>query len=89
MEVNANLVRSSRLRDVELDVYFCRTKYDVDFFKQFRVVMNALDNMGARSHVNRMCLAANLPLIESASAGFKGNVTVSVVRHFFYASVML
>lgn len=40
------------------------------------MVMNALDNRAARSHVNRMCLAANVPLIESGTAGYLGQVTV-------------
>lgn len=34
--------------------------------------MNALDNMDARRHVNKMCMAANVPLIESGTAGYSG-----------------
>ena len=30
----------------------------------------------ARSHVNRMCLAADIPLVESGTAGYLGQVTV-------------
>ncbi|GFQ76042.1 SUMO-activating enzyme subunit 2 [Trichonephila clavata] len=51
-------------------------KYDVKYFRQFTAVANALDNIAARSHVNRMCLAADVPLIESGSAGYLGQVTV-------------
>ncbi|XP_018594778.1 SUMO-activating enzyme subunit 2 [Scleropages formosus] len=50
--------------------------YNVEFFKNFMLVMNALDNRAARNHVNRMCLAANIPLIESGTAGYLGQVTV-------------
>ncbi|KAG8437410.1 hypothetical protein GDO86_008200 [Hymenochirus boettgeri] len=50
--------------------------YNVEFFKQFTMVMNALDNRAARNHVNRMCLAADIPLIESGTAGYLGQVTV-------------
>ncbi|XP_057693693.1 SUMO-activating enzyme subunit 2 [Corythoichthys intestinalis] len=50
--------------------------YDVAFFKNFNLVMNALDNRAARNHVNRMCLAADIPLIESGTAGYLGQVTV-------------
>ncbi|XP_041376395.1 SUMO-activating enzyme subunit 2-like isoform X2 [Gigantopelta aegis] len=50
--------------------------YGADFFKKFNLVMNALDNRAARNHVNRMCLAADIPLIESGSAGYLGQVTV-------------
>ncbi|CAL1268036.1 unnamed protein product [Larinioides sclopetarius] len=51
-------------------------KYDVAFFRQFSAVANALDNVGARSHVNRMCLAADIALIESGTSGYLGQVTV-------------
>ncbi|XP_053402839.1 SUMO-activating enzyme subunit 2-like [Mercenaria mercenaria] len=51
-------------------------EYGIDFFQRFDVVMNALDNRAARNHVNRMCLAADRPLIESGSAGYLGQVTV-------------
>lgn len=52
------------------------TQYDLNFFRGFDLVMNALDNKAARNHVNRMCLAADIPLIESGSAGYLGQVTV-------------
>lgn len=48
--------------------------FDVDFFKAHTLVINALDNRAARSHVNRMCLASNVPLIESGSEGYCGQV---------------
>lgn len=51
------------------------SKYDVDFFKSFDVVMNGLDNLEARRHVNRLCLAAETPLIESGTAGYLGQVS--------------
>uniref|UniRef100_A0A8C7X0P6 SUMO-activating enzyme subunit 2 n=1 Tax=Oryzias sinensis TaxID=183150 RepID=A0A8C7X0P6_9TELE len=50
--------------------------YNVEFFRKFMLVMNALDNRAARNHVNRMCLAADVPLIESGTAGYLGQVTV-------------
>jgi ubiquitin-like 1-activating enzyme E1 B len=58
----------------------------VAFFKGFDIVFNALDNLGmlnaemmmimvdARRHVNRMCLTADVPLIESGTTGFQGQV---------------
>ncbi|KAI8600010.1 putative ubiquitin-like activating enzyme [Dissophora ornata] len=51
-------------------------EFSVDWFKNFDLVMNALDNLDARRHVNKMCLAANVPLIESGTAGYLGQVTV-------------
>ncbi|CAH1779387.1 unnamed protein product, partial [Owenia fusiformis] len=51
-------------------------EYGTEYFKQFSLVMNALDNRAARNHVNRMCLAADVPLVESGTAGYLGQVTV-------------
>lgn len=53
-------------------------EFNVDFFKQFNVVLNGLDNLDARRHVNRLCLAAEVPLVESGTTGFLGQVTVHV-----------
>lgn len=49
-------------------------QFNVDFFKQFNVVLNGLDNLDARRHVNRLCLAAEVPLVESGTTGFLGQV---------------
>ena len=51
------------------------SQFNVDFFKQFNVVMNGLDNLDARRHVNRLCLAAEVPLVESGTTGFLGQVS--------------
>ncbi|KAF9165837.1 E1 ubiquitin-activating protein uba2 [Actinomortierella ambigua] len=51
-------------------------EFTVEWFRGFDLVMNALDNLDARRHVNKMCLAANVPLIESGTAGYLGQVTV-------------
>lgn len=89
--------------------FYCSNSsdYNVEFFRKFMLVMNALDNRGivtcpsltlfavmdwpqtqmrriltlfvspaARNHVNRMCLAADIPLIESGTAGYLGQVSV-------------
>jgi ubiquitin-like 1-activating enzyme E1 B len=50
------------------------SEFGVDYYKSFTLVINALDNKAARSHVNRMCLAADVPLIESGSEGYMGQV---------------
>ncbi|KAF5353893.1 hypothetical protein D9756_007116 [Leucocoprinus leucothites] len=49
-------------------------QYDVEWFKQFDIVLNALDNLDARRHVNKMCMAAEIPLVESGTAGYLGQV---------------
>jgi len=53
-----------------------KPEYGINFFKGFRLCLNALDNRKARNHVNRMCLAADIPLVESGTAGYLGQVTV-------------
>lgn len=51
-------------------------EFDIDFFKKFNVVLNGLDNLDARRHVNRLCLAAEVPLVESGTTGFLGQVWI-------------
>ncbi len=57
-----------------LFLFFSSSEYNVSWFKRFDLVLNALDNRQARCHVNRMCLAADVPLVESGSAGYLGQV---------------
>ena len=54
------------------------SSFDVDFVRTFDVVLNGLDNLEARKHVNRLCLAAEVPLIESGTTGYLGQVTAHV-----------
>uniref|UniRef100_A0A1A9X0H2 SUMO-activating enzyme subunit n=1 Tax=Glossina brevipalpis TaxID=37001 RepID=A0A1A9X0H2_9MUSC len=76
----ARVARESALQfnpDVKIKAYhdsIIGTDYGVNFFKKFNVVLNALDNRAARNHVNRMCLNADVPLIESGTAGYNGQV---------------
>ncbi|KAL8709224.1 MAG: hypothetical protein Q9220_005967 [cf. Caloplaca sp. 1 TL-2023] len=53
-------------------------RFNVDWFAGFELVFNALDNLDARRHVNKMCLTANVPLIESGTTGFNGQVQVII-----------
>lgn len=52
------------------------SKFNIEWFHGFTIVFNALDNVDARRHVNKMCLAADVPLIESGTTGFNGQVQV-------------
>ena len=52
------------------------SQFNVAWFRGFHLVFNALDNMEARRHVNKLCLAADVPLIESGTTGFNGQVQV-------------
>ncbi|XP_044741483.1 SUMO-activating enzyme subunit 2 [Chrysoperla carnea] len=53
-------------------------QFGVGYFEQFKFVLNALDNRAARNHVNRLCLAANIPLIETGTSGYHGQVEVII-----------
>ncbi|KAF2797594.1 ubiquitin-activating enzyme E1 3 [Melanomma pulvis-pyrius CBS 109.77] len=65
--------------NVKIEAYHDNIKdpqFNVDWFKGFGIVFNALDNLDARRHVNKMCLAADVPLVESGTTGFNGQVQV-------------
>ena len=42
----------------------------------FDIILNGLDNLEARRHVNRLAMAAEVPLVESGTAGYLGQVRV-------------
>jgi len=52
------------------------SKFNVQYISSFDLVFNALDNVAARRRVNRLCLAASVPLIEAGTTGYLGQVTV-------------
>ncbi|CAZ79804.1 unnamed protein product [Tuber melanosporum] len=65
--------------NVKLEAHHANIKdpeFNVKWFGGFNVVFNALDNLEARRHVNKMCLSADVPLIESGTTGFDGQVQV-------------
>jgi ubiquitin-like 1-activating enzyme E1 B len=51
-------------------------RFGPSFFSGFDLVMNALDNVDARRHVNRICMGVRKPLIESGTEGYLGQTTV-------------
>ncbi len=51
-------------------------KFGLEFFNKFDIVFNALDNVAARRHVNRLCIAKGKPLVESGTAGYIGQASV-------------
>lgn len=78
----ASVARESAIEfnpEVKIKAYhdsIISSEYNLRFFKRFTIVLNALDNRTARNHVNRMCLAADIPLVESGTAGYLGQVTL-------------
>jgi tRNA A37 threonylcarbamoyladenosine dehydratase len=65
--------------NVKLEAHHANIKdpqFNVEWFQTFNLVFNALDNLDARRHVNKMCVAADVPLIESGTTGYNGQVQV-------------
>lgn len=56
-------------------------KFSVSFFAQFDYVINALDNLAARSYVARMCHYAVTVLIDAGTSGLRGNTAVYFPRN--------
>lgn len=66
---------------IKLEAHHANIKdpqFNIEWFQSFDLVFNALDNLDARRHVNKMCLAAEVPLIESGTTGFNGQVQVII-----------
>ena len=55
MEFNADVAITAHYANIKDE------KFNISYFKSFSIVLNALDNVEARKHVNRMCLAAKVP----------------------------
>ena len=63
--------------DVKITAHYGNVKdpqFGISYIQTFQIVLNALDNIDARRHVNRLCLAANVPLIDSGTTGYLGQV---------------
>eukprot|EP00095_Tigriopus_kingsejongensis_P007306 maker-scaffold431_size173393-snap-gene-0.22 protein:Tk07306 transcript:maker-scaffold431_size173393-snap-gene-0.22-mRNA-1 annotation:"ubiquitin-activating enzyme e1" len=52
--------------------------YNDDFFEVLDGVANALDNIEARTYMDRRCVYYRLPLLESGTLGTKGNTQVVI-----------
>ncbi len=52
--------------------------YNDDFFENLDGVANALDNIEARTYMDRRCVFYRLPLLESGTLGTKGNTQVVI-----------
>ncbi|KAK3046922.1 E1 ubiquitin-activating protein uba2, partial [Coniosporium uncinatum] len=65
--------------NVKIEAHHANIKdpqFNVEWYQSFALVFNALDNIDARRHVNKMCIAADVPLVESGTTGFNGQVQV-------------
>jgi ubiquitin-like 1-activating enzyme E1 B len=48
-------------------------RFGFTFFSKFDIVINALDNIEARNHVNMLCFNLGVPLVEAGTNGYQGN----------------
>jgi molybdopterin/thiamine biosynthesis adenylyltransferase len=62
--------------------------FNREFFQRFALVLNGLDNVEARRHVNRVCLSAGVPLIESGTEGYLGQAKSSGLKPFSVLSTV-
>ena len=70
--------RKKDFRLINLDLVSCQPHFCTALVGSFLTLLkvSCLFLTAARNHVNRMCLAADIPLIESGTAGYLGQVTV-------------
>ncbi|MCQ2820708.1 MAG: ThiF family adenylyltransferase, partial [archaeon] len=51
-----------------------QTTFSDEFFKEFKLIFMALDNLEARKYVNLICMKLNIPLLNSGTEGYFGTV---------------
>ena len=51
---------------------------EISFFKQFGVIIMALDNIDARNYVNRIGVRLGISIIDAGTLAYKGNVTTII-----------
>lgn len=49
-------------------------QFPISWFEQFDFILNALDNLQARSYINKISQFLNKPLMESGTSGFDGYI---------------
>ncbi len=73
-----SIIKMTGKEDLEIDSYVGNIKdiekFNFSFFQKFDLILNALDNIDARSYINRICVMKNIPLINSGTEGFLGSV---------------
>ena len=79
-EVAAKVITSYRpeVAITGLQVNVCELKSE--FFAEFGLIFNALDNLQARRYVNRICVFLDKPLIDAGTKGKLGQVSVHLPK---------
>mmetsp|Transcript_13248 Transcript_13248/g.36590 ORF Transcript_13248/g.36590 Transcript_13248/m.36590 type:complete len:649 (-) Transcript_13248:708-2654(-) len=76
-EVATSMALPTQVKYTALHGNVCdASTFNVNFMQQFDLVLNALDNLTARRRVNRLCLAASVPLVEAGTTGYLGQANV-------------
>ena len=55
-------------------------QYNYDCNRDTNVVLNGLENLDARRHVKRLCLAAGVSLVESGTTGYFRNIYMDIIE---------
>ncbi|PHJ25548.1 ubiquitin activating enzyme [Cystoisospora suis] len=66
---------------VGLKMNILSPSFNLPFLQSFDVVISALDNQKARRHLNSLCIAAGVPIIEAGSTGYVGQVMPIMKDH--------
>lgn len=65
-------------RDLKLSAYYADVKdthlFPIEFFRQFDILVNALDNISARLYINKISYLLSIPLVNSGTEGYLGFV---------------
>lgn len=73
-----SIIKLTQKNDLEIEAFIGNIKdyerFNLEFFTKHDLVLNALDNVEARSYINKICNSNNIPLINSGTEGYLGSV---------------
>ena len=73
-----SIIKLTGIQDLEINSFIGNIKdlqkFNFNFFKSFDLILNALDNIDARSYINRICNVNNICLLNSGTEGYLGAV---------------
>ncbi|KAI5165262.1 ubiquitin-like 1-activating enzyme E1 B [Nematocida sp. AWRm78] len=75
---------SKYTKNIKISYYIDDIKYkkfNVDFFKNFQLIISCVDNISTRKHISMMGILSNTVIIESGSSGYDGEVYVIHNKH--------
>jgi ubiquitin-like 1-activating enzyme E1 B len=63
------------IRELQFSIFCC-----------FAIVFNTANNVETIKHINLMCMAANIPLIDTSAAGLTGQITF-IAKVYFLTNI--